>query len=170
MVIVEESVGHRFGVGAVNRAAFAGEDEAGLVERLRADGLVRLSLVAVDGGEVIGHVLFTALPVEVDGRAVDALALAPLAVRPDRQGEGIGSRLMEAGLVELKRRGHGAVIVVGHPGYYPRFGFSADLARKLASPFPGEAFMALELIAGALAGKAGAVRYPPAFGLEAGAG
>ena len=88
-----------------------------------------------------------------------------MAVWPDRQGRGIGSTLVRRGLDVLKRRGIAAVIVLGHESYYPRFGFSAALARKLAAPFSGEAFMALELTPGALAGERGTVRYPAAFGL-----
>jgi putative acetyltransferase len=94
------------------------------------------------------------------------VSLVPLAVRPDRQGRGIGSRLVAAGLALLRERGWAAVVVLGHARYYPRFGFSAELARKLASPFPGEAFMALELVPGALAGGAGSVGYPAAFGVD----
>jgi putative acetyltransferase len=165
MTIVEETPGHRAGIRAAIAAAFGREDEADLVERLRADGLVRLSMVALEGGEVVGHVLFTALPTEIDGRAVDAVSLAPVAVLPGFQRRGIGSALIRAGLEVLRERGCGAVVVLGHPGYYPRFGFSAPLARRLASPFPGDAFMALELAEGALAGEKGSVRYPDAFGI-----
>jgi len=88
-----------------------------------------------------------------------------MAVRPDRQGRGIGTRLVAEGLPILRERGRTAVIVLGHVRYYPRFGFSAELARKLVSPFPGEAFMALELVPGALSGHVGSVRYPAAFGI-----
>jgi putative acetyltransferase len=101
----------------------------------------------------------------LDGRAVKALALAPMAVRPGLQKQGIGGRLIAAALDEARAVGAEAVIVLGHPDYYPRFGFSAALARNLASPFSGEAFMALELLPGALTGKQGSVSYPMAFGL-----
>lgn len=166
MHIEQETPGQRAQVHALNRAAFGRADEADLVERLRADGLVRLSLVAVDDGEVVGHILFTQLPTWVDGRAVNAVALAPLAVHPRRQNGGVGSALVREGLARLAREGFEAAIVLGHPEYYPRFGFSAGLAEKLASPFAGEAFMAQELVAGALRGSAGEVRYPVAFGID----
>ena len=166
IAIAEEGPEHHAAVAALHRAAFGGPYEADLVERLRRDDLVAASLVALeDGGVVIGHVLFSDLPVEVDGAPVRAVSLAPMTVRLDRQGCGIGTRLVAEGLPILRERGRTAVVVLGHVRYYPRFGFSAELARKLASPFPGEAFMALELVPGALAGRAGSVRYPAAFGI-----
>ncbi|QQP98036.1 GNAT family N-acetyltransferase [Lysobacter enzymogenes] len=166
MRIEEETREQRAQTHALNCAAFGRADEADLVDRLRADGAVRLSLVAVEAGEVVGHILFTELPTQVDGREVDAVALAPMAVDPRRQNDGVGSALVREGLARLAQDRFEAVIVLGHPAYYPRFGFSAALAAKLASPFAGEAFMALELVAGALRGEAGRVRYPAAFGIE----
>lgn len=149
----------------LTRAAFGGEDEVGIVERLHSDGLVAVELVAEQGGAIIGHVLLSWLPTVMDGRAVKALALAPMAIRPGLQKQGIGGRLIMAALDEARAAGAEAVIVLGHPDYYPRFGFSAALARNLASPFSGEAFMALELVPEALAGERGSVSYPAAFGL-----
>lgn len=166
MQIQEETREQHARTHALNCAAFGRSYEADLVDRLRADGVVRLSLVAVEDGEVVGHILFTELPTQVDGREVDAVALAPMAVDPRRQSAGVGSALVREGLARLARDRFEAVIVLGHPAYYPRFGFSAALAAKLASPFAGEAFMALELAAGALRGEAGQVRYPAAFGIE----
>ncbi|QWP79099.1 N-acetyltransferase [Lysobacter sp. K5869] len=166
MHIQEETKEQRAQVHALNRAAFGRADEADLVERLRADGLVRLSLVAVEDDDVVGHILFTELPTRLDGRAVKTVALAPMAVDPRLQRGGVGSALVREGLARLAREGCEAVVVLGHPAFYPRFGFSAQLAAKLASPFAGEAFMALELVDGALRGEAGSVRYPPAFGID----
>ena len=153
-------------VAALVRAAFGGEDEVVLIARLRSDGDALVSLVAVEGGAILGHILFSPLAVEIDGMPVSAAALAPVAVRPDRQGQGIGAQLIEAGLEACRVAGIAAVIVLGHPAYYPRFGFSADLARKLRAPFSGDAFMAVALVPGALDGDAGSVRYAPAFGIE----
>jgi putative acetyltransferase len=149
----------------VHRAAFGGGFEADLVRRLRSDGLVAASLVAIAAGAVVGHVLFSDLEVEVDGRLVDAVSLAPLAVLPAWQRQGVGSRLVRAGLAAL-RGSRSAAIVVGHPDYYPRFGFSAARVRHLDTPYPGDAFMGLEIERGALAGRRGRVRYPAAFGGE----
>lgn len=164
--IGNETLAHRASVRSLCEAAFGGAAEADLVERLHAEGLATLALVALDHGQVIGHVLFSPLAVEIDGRTVDAVSLAPVSVRPERQSEGIGSKLIRAGLEQLANLGVDAVFVVGHPPYYPRFGFSAALAERFSAPFQGEAFMALELIDGALHGESGSVRYPAAFGIE----
>jgi len=152
-------------IAALNRAAFGGEGEVGIIELLRRDGLVAVELVAEQGGAIGGYILLSWLPTMMGGRAVKALALAPMAVLPGFQKQGIGGRLIAAALDEARAAGAEAVIVLGHPDYYPRFGFSAALARNLASPFTGEAFMALELVPGALAGQQGSVAYPAAFGL-----
>jgi len=152
-------------IAALNRAAFGGEDEVAIIARLRRDDLIAVELVATGAGIIVGHILLSHLPTTMDCRVVRALALAPVAVLPGYQRQGVGGRLIEAALEEARRLGAEAVIVLGHPGYYPRFGFSAALASKLASPFSGEAFMALELVPGALAGEAGTVSYPPAFGI-----
>ena len=103
--------------------------------------------------------------IKTPSKLVPAVALAPVAVLPEHQRKGIGQRLIVHGLELLKNQGEGIVIVVGHPDYYPRFGFSSAKAMALESPFPREAFMALELVEGALEGVHGAVSYPPAFGL-----
>jgi putative acetyltransferase len=124
------------------------------------------SLVALARAKIVGHILFSMLPAEMDGRTIRAAALAPMAVQPDLQNQSIGSKLVEEGLKAVRERSFDGVIVLGHPAYYPRFGFSAELAWRLAAPFSGEAFMALELMPGALDGSRGSVSYPAAFGLE----
>jgi len=148
----------------LNRAAFNGDDEARLVDRLRSDGLVVASLVAEHAGELIGHICFSELPIRTANGSIAAVSLAPMAVRPGRQRTGVGSRLVRAGL-EACRATHAAVLVLGHADYYPRFGFSAELARRIASPFSGPSWMVLELKPGALAGIEGSVQYPAAFGI-----
>jgi putative acetyltransferase len=160
-----ERPGDHAAVREVNRLAFGRDEEALLVDALRAGGHVRLSLVAEDGGQVVGHVLFSDLPILTRQGTVHALALAPLAVTPARQRQGIGSLLVREGLRACAAAGQRIVVVLGHPAYYPRFGFSAALARPLKAPFSGDAFMAVELVPGALRGVAGEVRYPPPFGL-----
>ncbi len=112
---------------------------------------------------MIGHILFSQLPIETSGGAIEALALAPLAVVPDRQGQGIGSLLVREGLRSCREAGHRIVIVLGHPEYYPRFGFSTELAKRLNSPYSGPAFLAMELVPGPLDGVEGEVRYPTPF-------
>ncbi|HEY4363624.1 MAG TPA: N-acetyltransferase [Bryobacteraceae bacterium] len=165
MTIREERPEDRAQVRSVNEAAFDRRDEADLVEALRDEGAVLLSLVAEVGGEVAGHILFSRMTVETERGPVDAVALAPMAVMPERQGRGVGSELVRGGLSRLGERGERIVIVLGHEHYYPRFGFSAQKARELESPFPPEAYMALELVEGALEGVRGKVRYAAAFGL-----
>lgn len=149
----------------LNDDAFGGHYESRLVEDLRAAGLDAVELVAIENDDLVGHILFSVLATTIGRQTVPTLALAPMAVRPDRQRQGIGSALVRAGLDRARDRDWRAVIVLGHKGYYPRFGFSAALARPLRAPFSGDAFMALELAPGALQGEAGRVTYPPAFGL-----
>lgn len=163
MIIRPELEEDRIPIGQLHRLAFGGNVEADLVDALRRERLVELSLVAIIGGQIVGHILFSDLETEIDGRSVKALALAPMAVVPMRQRQGIGARLMGESLTRLERGEYEALIVLGHETYYPRFGFSAELARKLASPFEGDAFMALELKPGALQGEQGSVTYPAAF-------
>jgi putative acetyltransferase len=160
-----ERVGDVEAIREVHRLAFGGDEESRLVDALRAGGHVRLSLVAEDEGQLVGHILFSDLPILTPAGSVPALALAPLAVVPTRQRQGIGSLLIRECLRNCAEQGHRIVVVLGHRDYYPRFGFSAALARPLKAPFSGESFMALELVRGALDGVAGEVRYAPPFGL-----
>lgn len=124
-----------------------------------------LSLVALKDGEIVGHILFTKLLIKSNKGDFVALALAPIAVKPDLQRQGIGSGLLAEGLKKCKTMGYKAVIVVGHPGYYPRFGFSPARAKGLELPFPvrDEVFMALELVPGCLDDMKGMVVYPQEF-------
>jgi len=149
----------------LNDAAFGGTYESQLIAELRAEGLAAIELVSVDGSDLIGHILTSTLDVSVGGKSARSLALAPMSVQPGRQRQGIGSTLVREALRRAQQQGWQAVIVLGHPSFYPRFGFSAAVARPLASPFSGDAFMALELIPGALQGGAGRVVYPSAFGV-----
>jgi putative acetyltransferase len=166
LLVREELPSDRAAVREVNRLAFGGDEEADLVDRLRRGRDIIVSLVAVDGHDLVGHILFSELPIETGERTIRGVALAPMAVRPDRQRQGIGSALVHKGLEICRRRGVQAVIVLGHADYYPRFGFSPITARKLRAPFSGNAFMALEITPGVLAVETGRVRYPSAFGLD----
>mgnify|MGYP001180349848 CR=1 FL=1 len=163
--IREEAPGDREAVREVNRLAFGSDAEADLVDRLCLEHHIIVSLVAVEGYDIVGHILFSELPIETEKRPIRGAALAPMAVRPDRQRKGIGSALVNKGLEICRQRRVEAVVVLGHVDYYPRFGFSPSKARKLRAPFSGNAFMALEISPGALDVKVGTVRYPPAFGL-----
>ncbi|MDF3038580.1 MAG: hypothetical protein K0Q71_1286 [Thermomicrobiales bacterium] len=151
-------------VRAVNEAAFGGPGEAGLVQRLYADGDVVFGLVAEVDGRVVGHVLFSRLPIETARGVIQAAALAPLAVLPARQGQGVGTTLVRAGLARCRERRISAVVVLGDPGYYGRFGFRAETVQSLQTPWSGPHLMAIELIPGGLADGHGVAHYPAAFG------
>jgi putative acetyltransferase len=147
----------------LHTAAFEGPVEAKIVDRLRLSCPDLVSLVAVDGERVVGHILFS--PVTVDDGPV-GMGLAPLAVLPEYQRQGIGSALIERGLAALRERCCPFVVVLGHPDYYPRFGFERTSAHGLASQWdgvPDEAFMVLVLDAAAMTGAGGVARYRPEF-------
>ena len=168
MTIREETPADYDAVRQVNRLAFNTDLEARLVDRLRADGLAIASLVAVVDGRIAGHIFFSPVRVERDddGPPLRAASLAPMAVRPELQRRGVGSALVRRGLELCRERDESIAVVLGHAAYYPRFGFSAALARSLRNPFldgTSAAWMALELRPGALAGVSGTVRYPPVF-------
>lgn len=148
-------------IHAVETAAFGQPDEAELVDRLRADGDALVELVAEEAGEIVGHILFS--PLAADTGAAFA-ALAPVAVRPDRQKDGLGGALIRAGLEACHALSIEAVILLGHPDYYPRFGFSAEAAKTVAAPFRGRSFMGLALVPGALDAPV-TITYAKAFGL-----
>jgi putative acetyltransferase len=152
-------------VRSINVAAFGRTDEADLVESLRAEGAVLASLVAELETRVVGHILFSRMFIETRSGLIPAAALAPMAVLPNYQHQGIGGRLICQGLDFLRRSRERIVVVLGNPDYYSRFGFSCEKARCLESPFPPNAFMAMDLSPGALDGLRGKVKYPAAFGL-----
>jgi putative acetyltransferase len=141
LVLRPETSADHEAIRRVNRLAFGQEDEARLVDELRAGGFARLSLVAERYREVIGHILFSDLPIRTSTEVVPALALAPMAVLPEHQRHGVGSALVRRGLELCREQGHRIVVVLGHPDYYPRFGFSSERALPLEAPFPREAFM-----------------------------
>lgn len=149
----------------VNRQAFGRPDEAELVDALRVDHEVTLSLVAVGDGRVVGHILFTPVElVEGEERSV-AVALGPMAVLPAYQQQGIGSRLIETGLEALREQGESLVFVLGHSDYYPRFGFRPTRPHGIQCEFdvPDDVFMVVALRQGALTGRRGTVVYRPPF-------
>ena len=152
-------------IHAVNRAAFQTSAESELVNSLRRLGGPVISLVAQEDDTVIGHIMFS--PVLLTGYpAAFIMGLAPMAVRPDRQRTGIGSALVSAGLDACRELGAGAVVVLGHAAYYPRFGFTPASRFGLRCEYavPDDVFMALELIPGYLHDKTGLIRYHDAFG------
>jgi putative acetyltransferase len=149
----------------VNELAFGQRAEADLVEKLRQACGDALSLVAEDGA-IVGHILFTPVVVEDTGKHFLGMGLAPMAVLPDRQRQGIGSQLVRRGLDILRERGCPFVVVVGHPEYYPRFGFEAASKHGLVSQWqdiPDAAFMVLVLDVHAMAGASGVAKYRDEF-------
>jgi putative acetyltransferase len=164
-----EAAGDEAAIRRVHELAFGRPDEAELVDALRAAAVPLVSLVAVLEAEreLAGHVLFSPVSIAGDGEVPPraAIALAPLAVVPGRQGQGIGSELARRGLEACRRLGHGAVFVVGNPAYYARFGFlpARPLGLRCAFDPEGVVFQVAPLEPGALAGLQGLVRYRPEF-------
>jgi putative acetyltransferase len=165
-IVRRERPDDRVAIRAVNELAFGSAVEADLVDVLRARGQATLSLVAIEADRVVGHVLFSPVSIESGGARVAALGLGPMAVLPERQRQDIGSLLVRTGLEASRDAGHECVVVLGHPGYYPRFGFTPASRHGVTweHPAPDEAFMILELREGALGGRGGLVRYQPEFG------
>jgi len=164
MLIRAEEQQDRAGVRAVNVSAFETALEGNLVDALREHAAPLVSLVAEDDGAIVGHIMFS--PVSLSGHpALLIMGLAPMAVSPDRQRRGIGSALVRAGLEQCKRLGFGAVVVLGHPAYYPRFGFlpSARFGIGCEYDVPEDVFMAVELRSGVLRGASGTIKYHAAF-------
>lgn len=149
----------------VNQEAFGQTEEADIVDRLRIRGALTISLVAVQSEEIVGHIAFSPVTVEMEHSNFDAIALAPIAVLSAYQCKGIGSQLVRAGLEECRRLGCEIVVVLGHPNYYPRFGFTPAKPKGINCDFqvPDEAWMILELKESALAGRRGSVKFQPEF-------
>jgi putative acetyltransferase len=163
LTIRPEEPRDRAAVYQVNVQAYGREDEAKLVEELRDGNHARLSLVADAGGEIVAHIMFSAVQIMTDAGPMQALVLAPLAVHPEQQQHGLGSTLLKDGLYLAAQRHHRVILVVGDPAFYTRFGFSRELTKPLKCRLAGETFMALELVAGALRGVEGMVLFPPPF-------
>ncbi len=165
MIIRQETASDITAVYLVNEQAFGRPDEANLVNKLRAGNKITLSLVAEENGRIVGHALFSPMTLETESGSCPIVGLGPVAVVPEMQRQGVGSRLIEMGLDLLRERGETAVIVLGHPSYYPRFGFvrASQFGIRSSYDVPDEAFMALELEDGGLNGRAGVAYYQPEF-------
>jgi putative acetyltransferase len=166
IVVRTERTEDRESVRRVNELAFEQPNEADLVDALRANARPFISLVAVVDEQVVGHIFFSPVSIESENGVFTAMGLAPMAVLPEYQNQGIGSQLVREGLKECHRLGHDIVVVLGHANYYPRFGFTPASLKGLRSEYdvPDEVFMVTELVAGALEGRRGLVKYHPEFG------
>jgi len=164
MLIRTEKECDRDTVHAVNRAAFETPSEADLVDALRQHAQPVVSLVAEENREVVGHIMFSPVSLR-DHPHLKIMGLAPMAVAPAYQRTGIGSALVRAGLDQCRQLDFVAVVVLGHPEYYPRFGFSPSSRFGICSEYdvPEDVFMAMELQPEALSGITGKVSYHPAF-------
>lgn len=160
-----EKAGDAPAVRRVLEAAFGGSAEADLVEDLRRAGVASPSLVALEGEEIVGFIAFSPVGLVGSGPVEGALGLAPMAVRPGQQRQGIGSELVKGGLEAALELGARIVVVLGHPEYYPRFGFLPAERWGITCEFPSppECFLALELAAGAAQSLRGTVEYHSAF-------
>jgi putative acetyltransferase len=152
-------------VRRVNEIAFGRADEAALVDVLREVAHWHVSLVGVENGQIVGHIFFSPVSIESEASDFAAMGLAPMAVLPERQNQGIGSLLVREGLEECRHLGCNAVVVLGHPQYYPRFGFvpASQKGLNCEYPVPDDVFMVIELKPDALSGRQGLVKYRPEF-------
>jgi putative acetyltransferase len=154
-------------IRTVNERAFGRLDEANIVDRIRASCAESVSLVATIGDRIVGHILFSPATIEKDGRITKGMGLAPMAVLPEHQRRGIGTALVAEGLTTLRRRSCPFVIVLGHPEYYPRFGFEPASKRGVRCQrdgVPEDAFMVLALDENAMKSVSGVARYRNEFG------
>ncbi len=165
ITIRQEAADDATAVREVNERAFGGPAEASLVEQLRDRGAVTLSLASVDDTRIVGHILFSPAEIVSEAAAYAAVALGPMAVLPETQRQGVGSRMVRRGLEVLREGGHRLLIVLGHADYYPRFGFlpASRLGIRCSFDVPDEVFMAREIERGAWRGGNGLARYQPEF-------
>jgi predicted N-acetyltransferase YhbS len=169
ITIRQEVAADHSAVYALNCAAFGQDNEAKLVNALRKNNaafIPELSLVAMSDDKVVGYILFTRIKiVDYHGTEHESLALAPIAVGPEFQKNGIGGLLISQGLLKAQEAGFRSVIVLGHEHYYPRFGFVPTTVWHIKAPFevPANAFMGIELVKGGLDHISGTVRYPKEF-------
>ena len=166
ITVRREQAGDEAQIRMVNMRAFGQTAEADIVDTLRKSCPAAVSLVAVYEDNIVGHILFTPAVIEGQDCRVQGMGLAPMAVLPEFQRQGIGSRLVKAGLQEMRSAHQPYVIVLGHPDYYPRFGFLRASQHGIVSEYqgvPDEAFMILILNETALKGISGVAKYRPEF-------
>ncbi|HUQ72359.1 MAG TPA: N-acetyltransferase [Planctomycetaceae bacterium] len=163
ITIRDEQPGDEAGIRRVHQAAFPTELEGQLIDDLRRAGRLTSSWVAKYDDDIVGHIAFSPVTVGDNQRG---LGLAPLAVRPERQRQGIGGALIRAGVAACRHRDAGFIVVLGDPAYYGRFGFQPASQWQLADEYGGgDAFQALELIPGSIPAAGGLVRYSSEFAI-----
>jgi putative acetyltransferase len=162
VIIRRETAGDVAAIRRIICAAFGCDDEADLVDRLRADGDLILSLVAEQKGRIVGHVAFSRLSITNDSDVTPGVSLAPVSVLPEMQRKGVGRALIEAGHNQLRSADETAVFVLGDPAYYNRFGYSVNGADAFNCVYAGPYFQWLRL--SSQAPVAGVIAYAPAFG------
>ena len=165
-----EQPGDEEAIAKVNRHAFGGEEEVEIIAGIRGSeySIPELSLVAETDGRIIGHIMFSIITlVHFDRPAEKILSLAPMAVEPEMQNTGIGSALVKAGMDKARELGHTVIVVIGHPEFYPRFGFrqARALGLDVGMEVPDETFMVAGLQPGALQDIGGMVQFSPPFGI-----
>ena len=165
MKIREEELADTEAIWNINADAFETEAEANLVNVLRDSGCPFISLVAETDNKAVGHILFT--PVELTGNKnkLKIIGLAPMAILQKYQNKGIGSKLVKKGIEYCKSKDYDAIAVLGHPGYYPKFGFVPSITYGIKSEYevPDEAFMILELVPNSLKDHQGIIKYHELF-------
>ena len=168
MAIRSENKNDYEAITNINDLAFGQKNEGEMIINLRVNkGFIpELSLVYEEDNKLIGHILFYPLDIVNNNIRFNSLSLAPVAVLPDFQSMGIGSQLIEAGLSKAKEIGFTSCVVLGHPKYYPKFGFERASKWNIKPPvdeIPDEAFMAIEMLPGSLKGKSGIVEFPKEY-------
>ena len=164
MKIRAEQAGDLENIRKVHLAAFETDSEANLVDALRKTGIELISLVAEENKAIVGHILFSPVTIDGDSRA-RIIGLAPMAVLPNWQRKGVGTKLINEGLRACEQAGYEIAVVLGHPHYYPRFGFLPSVKFGITSEYdvPADVFMVKELREGALHGITGTIKYHQAF-------
>jgi putative acetyltransferase len=153
-------------VRALNEKVFGQPTEAAIVDSIRATCPDAVSLVAVDDSQIVGHIFFSPVFVSGERGTIQGMGLAPMAVLPERQRQGVGSKLVQAGIDVIRERNCPLIIVLGHPEYYPRFGFVPASLHGLSCQWdgvPDEAFMALILDEATMTNVSGTIRYRDEF-------
>lgn len=156
-------------VRMVNEQAFGQPEEGRIVDKLRETCKEVVSLVAVSNNEVVGHIFFSPVTIDIEGRSIKGMGLAPMAVLPGFQNQGIGTMLVREGVRRIKETACPFIVVLGHENYYPRFGFERASKFGLKSQWegvPDDAFMAMILDESEMKGVAGVVKYRDEFNEE----